>query len=75
MWIDLKSLRWKKLYYTKCKKYKEFKKHKEFKISYICDKTFFQSSIFNKWEGEDGNIFTEEESIEILKILGLINNM
>ena len=60
----------RKIYCTKCKKYKEFKKPK---ISYICDKTLLPSSICNKCESEDGKILKEEESIEILKILGLTN--
>ena len=55
----------------KCKKYK---KNKKSKISYICDKTLLLSSICYKCGREDEEIF-KEESIEILKILGLTNNM
>ena len=62
----------KKIYCTKCKKYKEFKKSK---ISYICDRILLFSSICKKCRSEDEKIFKEEESIEILKIIGLINNM
>ena len=62
----------KKIYCTKCKKYKEFKKPK---ISYICDRILPFSSICKKCRSEDEKIFKEEESIEILKIIGLINNM
>ena len=61
----------RKIYRTKCKRYKEFEKPK---ISYICDKTLLLSTICNKDGSEDENKFKEEESIEILKILGLINN-
>ena len=62
----------KKIYCTKCKKYKEFKKPK---ISYICDRILLFSSICKKCRSEDEKIFKEEESIEILKIIGLINNV
>ena len=61
----------RKIYCTKCKKYNEFEKHK---ISYICDKTLLFSSIYTKCGSEDEKFFKEEESIEKLKILGLINN-
>ena len=58
--------------YFKCKTYKEFQTPK---ISYICDKTLLRSSICKKCGNKDQNIFKEEESSEILKILDLINNM
>ena len=61
----------RKTYCTKSERYKVFKMTK---ISYIYDKTLFLSRIFNKCGSEDENLFKEEESIEILKILGLINN-
>ena len=61
----------KRIYCTKCKKHKEFKQPK----IYICDKTLLLSSICKKCGSEDEKIFKEEESIEILKIIGLINNM
>ena len=56
----------------KYKKYKEFEKPT---ISYICYKTLLISSICNKCGSEDEKIFMEGESIEILKILGLITNI
>ena len=56
-----------------CKKYKEFKNSK---ISYIFYKKFLFSSILNKCESEyEKKKIMEEESVEILKILGLITNM
>ena len=60
--------------FISCKKYKEIKKPK---ISYICYKTLFLSStsIYNKFGSEDEQIFMEVESIVILKIIGLINNI
>ena len=71
LWIYFKKVWIRKIYCTKCEKYKEFKNPK---ISYICDKTLFPSSICNKCGSGDEKIFKEEESIEIIKILGLIND-
>ena len=62
----------RKIYCKECKKYKEFKK---LKISYTCDITLIISSICDKCAHEDEKIFEEEESIEILKILRLIENI
>ena len=62
----------KKIYCIKCKKYKKFKNPK---ISYIFDKTLSLSFICDKCCSKDAKIFKEEESIKILKILGLINNI
>ena len=62
----------RKIYCTKYKKYKEFKK---LKISYLCEKTLLLCSTCNKCGSEDEKIFKEEESMEILKICGLITNI
>ena len=43
-------------------------------ISYLLGKTLVLSINCNKYKIEDEKIFKEEESIDILKILGLINN-
>ena len=56
----------------KCEKYKKFIKPK---VSYICYKTVLLSSICNKCGSEDDKIFKEEVSLEILKILSLINDI
>ena len=48
----------RKIYYTKCKKYKEFKK---LKVSY---KTLLLYNICNKRGREDKKIFKEEKPIE-----------
>ena len=56
----------RKIYCTKCKKYKEFKKPK---ISHVCYKTLFCFSICSKCESEGKQIFKEEESIKIFKFL------
>ena len=55
-----------------CDKYRKFKKPK---ISYLLEKTLALSVICSKCKNEDEKLFKEEESIEILKILGLIENI
>ena len=62
----------KKLYCIICGKYRKFEKTK---ISYILEKTLILSIICSKCKNEDEKIFKEEESIEILKFLGLIENI
>ena len=64
----------REIYFIRCKKYKEIKKPK---ISYICYKTLFlpSTSIYSKFGSEGEQIFMEIESIVILKIIGLINNI
>ena len=62
----------KKLYCIICGKYRKFEKPK---ISYLLEKTLVLSIICSKCKNEDKKIFKEEESMEILKILGLINNI
>ena len=61
----------KKLYCVICRKYKKSKKPK---ISYRLEKTVL-SIICSKCKNEDEKTFKEEDSIEILKILGLIENI
>ena len=55
-----------------CSKYSKFEKPK---ISYFLEKTLVLSIICSKCKNEDENIFKEEGSIDIFKILGLINNV
>ena len=62
----------KKLYCIICGKYRKFEKPK---ISYLFEKTLALSIICSKCKNEVEKIFKEEESIEILKILGLIDNI
>ena len=45
------------------------------KISYLLERTLALSIVCSKWKNEDGKLFKEEESTEILKILGLIENI
>ena len=45
------------------------------KTSQLFEKTIFLSIICSKCKNGDENIFKEEESIEILKILGLIKTI
>ena len=62
----------KKLYCVIAGKYRKFEKPK---ISYLLEKTLVLSIICSKCENEDEKLNKEEESIEPLKILGLIKNM
>ena len=61
----------KKLYWVDSGVYRKFKKPKS---SYILEKTLVLSVFCSKCKNEDEKIF-KEESIEILKILGLIENI
>ena len=54
-----------------CCKYRKFGKPK---ISYMFEKALVHSIICSKCKNEDKKLFKEEESIEILKILGLSEN-
>ena len=60
------------MYCNVCNKYGKSKKSK---ISYIFQKTLILSIVYSKCGLEYKKIFKEEESIEVLKILGLINNI
>ena len=62
----------KKIQCVICGKYRKFEKPK---ISYLLEKTLVLSIICSKCKNEDEKLFKEEESIEILKILGLIENI
>ena len=62
----------KKLYCVICGKYSKFDKPK---ISYIFGKILVLSIICSKCKSADEKTFKEKESIEILKILGLIENI
>ena len=62
----------RQLYCVICSKYRKFEKPK---ISYLLEKTLVLSIICSKCKNEDEKLFKEEESIEILKILGLIENI
>ena len=60
------------MYCNVCNKYGKSTKSK---ISYIFQKTLSLSIVYSKCGHEYKKIFKEEESIEVLKILGLINNI
>ena len=62
----------KKLYGVICSKYRKFEKPK---ISYLSEKALVLSIICSTCKNKDEKIFTEEESTELSKILGLINNI
>ena len=61
----------KTLYRVICNKYRKLE---ILKISYLLDKTLALSIICSKCKNEDEKFF-KEESIEILKIHGLTNNI
>ena len=67
----LKKFKMKKLYRVICGKYWKFENPK---MLYVLEKSLALCIIFSKCQKEDETIF-EEESIEILKILGLIENI
>ena len=62
----------KQLYFVICGKYKKFEK---LKMSYLLEKTLVLSVTFSKCKNEEEKLFKEEESIDILKILVLIENI
>ena len=62
----------KNLYCVICGKNRKFEKPK---ISYLLEKTLVLSIICSKSKNENEKLFKEEEPIEILKILGLIENI
>ena len=62
----------KKLYCVIFSKYRKFEKPKTL---YIFDKIWILSIIYSKCKNEDKIMFKEENSIVILKILGLIENI
>ena len=55
-----------------CSRHRKFEKPK---ISYILEKTLVLSIICRKCKNEDEKIVKGEESIEILKILDLLQNI
>ena len=58
-------------YCTICSRYWKIKRPK---ISYFLEKTLVLSIICSKCKKEDEKILKEDKSIEILKVLSLINN-
>ena len=62
----------KKIHSVICGKYRKFEKSK---ISYLLEKTLVISIFCSKCKNEEEKVFKEEDSIEILKFLGLIENI
>ena len=59
-----------------CVIFSNYRKFKNPKIAYIFEKkTFVLSVMCSKFENKDEKIFTEKESVEISKIIGLIKNI
>ena len=55
-----------------CRGYRKFEKLKTW---YLLEKIFALSVICSKWKNEDEKIFEEKDSIEILTVLGLNENI
>ena len=72
MFSITKKVKMKKLYWVICCKYGKFEK---LKIWFISEETLVLSIICSKCKNDVKKIFKEGESIEILKILGLIENI
>ena len=62
----------KKLYCVICDKYRKFEKSK---ISHLLEKTLVLSITCSKCKNENEKMFKEEETIKILKILCVIENI
>ena len=62
----------KKLFCVICGKYRNLENTK---ISYLLENALVLSIICSKCKNEDEKIFKEEDSIEILKVLGFIENI
>ena len=60
---------------TNCVISDRYVKFEKSKISYLLEKTLVLSTICNKCKNEDEKIFEEEESIKVLTVLGLIENI
>ena len=58
-----------------CNFYNKYRKFKSLKISYTFKKTLGLSIVYRKYGHKNKKTFKEKESIEILKILGLITNI
>ena len=62
----------KKLYGIISSKHRKFEKQK---MSYLLEKILVFSIICSKCKNKDAKLFQEKESVETLKILGLIENL
>ena len=60
------------LYCVNCGKYRKFEK---LQMSYLLEKTLVLSIICSKCKNDYEKFFKEEKSVEILKTLGLIENI
>ena len=60
------------MYCVICSKHRKFEKPK---ISYLSERTLVLSIICSKCKNKEEKLFKEEDSIEVLKIIGLTENM
>ena len=58
-----------------CVIFSNYRKFKNPKIAYILEKKIVLSVMCSKFENKDEKIFTEKESVETSKIIGLIKNI
>ena len=72
MYSITKKVKMRKLYCVICSKYRKIEKPS---MSYILEKSLVLFIFWSTCKNEDEKIFKEEESIEILKILGLVENI
>ena len=70
-WV-IESINEKNMCCIKCNKHKKFK---NLQMLYVFNKKFVIYIICDKCGSNDDKVFKEEESIEILKVLGLIDNI
>ena len=54
---------------------RKYRKSEKSRISHLVEKTLVLSIIWSNCKNENEKLFKEEESIEIFKILGLIENI
>ena len=72
MFSITKNIKIKKIY---CFISGKYRKYRNLKTCYIFDKKLVLYIICSKCDNEDEKLFKEEESIKILKVLGLIKNI
>ena len=58
-----------------CIVYSKYRKFKNLKTSYIFEKTVVLCIVCSKCKNEDEKMFKEEESVQLIKYLGLIKNI
>ena len=73
--IFYKKLKWKEIIVLIVKNIKNFIDYEDYENIIDLGKTLVLSLIWGKRNNEDKKVFKEEESTEILKIIGFIKNI